>query len=235
MAQNKSHLINAQDIHPALWRASQLAGGHSQTINTGWPDLNQQLPGQGWPCGALTELCLAQHGIGELRLLRPALAQCPSQQQIVLINCPFMPHAQCWANWSLAGNHPLLWVKTSTLQNTLWAAEQTLRHNACAALLCWLPACSPRHLHRLNVAAQGSEALCFFFSSLQSLRQPSPVPLRIALKPDPQGLGLHIAKRQGPSCNRPVVLALNDFPRVLMPRIPYVKVASHALDQPVFH
>lgn len=235
MAQQNSRIINAQDIHPALWRASQLAQGRPNTISTGWPALDHQLPGRGWPCGALTELSLARHGIGELRLLLPALASCPPKQQIVLLNCPFTPHMQCWANWSLAHSHPLLWVKTGNLQQVLWAAEQTLRHDACAALLCWLPPCSPRLLHRLQVAAQGSQALCFFFSGPQSLRQPSPVPLRIALKPEPQGLGLHIVKRQGPSCNTPVMVPLNDLPRVILPGIPATIEGAHALDQPVFH
>lgn len=234
--QTGAGMLDVQNIHPSLWRASQLAASHRATINTGWAGLNQQLPGQGWPCGAITELCLPQPGVGELRLLRPALALCPPRQQIVLINCPFIPNAQCWANWSLLQKHPLLWVNTQSLSNTLWAAEQTLRHDACAALLCWLPkGVTSKHLRRLGIAAQGTQALCFLFNRLHQLQQPSPVPLRIGLQPAPQGLQLHIAKRQGPACHTPVMVALTDLPRLSATALRPAHVVSHALYQPVFH
>lgn len=61
-------------LHPALWRASQVGGGRRAVTASGFATLDAQLPGQGWPHGELTELLLAQPGIGELRLLAPALA-----------------------------------------------------------------------------------------------------------------------------------------------------------------
>jgi hypothetical protein len=38
-----------------------------------YPTLSAELPGGGWPVGALVELLLQQAGVGEVRLLRPAL------------------------------------------------------------------------------------------------------------------------------------------------------------------
>ncbi len=61
-------------LHPAVWRAAQLGGGPPRVCPTGFDALDAQLPGGGWPQGVLTELLLAQPGIGELRLLAPALA-----------------------------------------------------------------------------------------------------------------------------------------------------------------
>ena len=61
-------------LHPALWRASQLGGGRGAVTASGFAALDAQLPGGGWPHGALTELLLPHPGIGELRLLAPALA-----------------------------------------------------------------------------------------------------------------------------------------------------------------
>jgi len=61
-------------LHPAVWRAAQLGGGPPRVCATGFDTLDAQLPGGGWPQGVLTELLLAQPGIGELRLLAPALA-----------------------------------------------------------------------------------------------------------------------------------------------------------------
>ncbi|GCL61093.1 hypothetical protein [Pseudaquabacterium pictum] len=61
-------------LHPAVWRASQLGGGAQATSPSGFAGLDAELPGGGWPHGVLTELLLPQPGIGELRLLAPALA-----------------------------------------------------------------------------------------------------------------------------------------------------------------
>ena len=61
-------------LHPAVWRASQLGAGAQATSPSGFAALDADLPGGGWPHGVLTELLLPQPGIGELRLLAPALA-----------------------------------------------------------------------------------------------------------------------------------------------------------------
>ena len=61
-------------LHPAVWRASQIGGSILRTSASGFAALDAQLPGGGWPHGVLTELLLPQPGIGELRLLAPALA-----------------------------------------------------------------------------------------------------------------------------------------------------------------
>jgi len=61
-------------IHPGLWRASQLGRASGRTVETGYAALSAELPGGGWPEGALVELLVQQTGIGELRLLAPAPA-----------------------------------------------------------------------------------------------------------------------------------------------------------------
>jgi protein ImuA len=60
--------------HPAVWRASQIGGLARPVTTSGFAALDAQLPGGGWPHGVLTELLLPEPGVGELRLLAPALA-----------------------------------------------------------------------------------------------------------------------------------------------------------------
>ncbi|MBL8351668.1 MAG: translesion DNA synthesis-associated protein ImuA [Burkholderiaceae bacterium] len=60
--------------HPAVWRASQIGGAARRVTTSGFDALDAELPGGGWPHGVLTELLLPEPGIGELRLLTPALA-----------------------------------------------------------------------------------------------------------------------------------------------------------------
>ena len=60
--------------YPAVWRASQIGGVARPVTTSGFSALDAQLPGGGWPHGVLTELLLPEPGVGELRLLAPALA-----------------------------------------------------------------------------------------------------------------------------------------------------------------
>ena len=60
--------------NPKVWRGSSQAGIRTG-LASGYPKLDRYLPGGGWPLEALTEILTGQYGIGELRLLMPALAQ----------------------------------------------------------------------------------------------------------------------------------------------------------------
>lgn len=61
-------------IHPALWRAAGFGRGRAPVLSSGFAALDAELPGGGWPGGVLTELLLPHPGVGEWRLLAPALA-----------------------------------------------------------------------------------------------------------------------------------------------------------------
>jgi hypothetical protein len=39
--------VLAEEIHPSLWRASQLARGRGRVVETGYPALSAELPGGG--------------------------------------------------------------------------------------------------------------------------------------------------------------------------------------------
>ncbi len=62
-----------ETLHPAVWRASQLGVGRAAVTPSGFAALDAQLPGGGWPHRVLTELLLLHPGVGEMRLLAPAL------------------------------------------------------------------------------------------------------------------------------------------------------------------
>jgi protein ImuA len=66
--------LRPESLHPALWRAAQLGRATGAGLPTGFPALDAELPGGGWPRQALTELLLPHPGVGEWRLLAPVLA-----------------------------------------------------------------------------------------------------------------------------------------------------------------
>ncbi|MBO1113000.1 translesion DNA synthesis-associated protein ImuA [Bordetella petrii] len=196
-------MLPPEHIHPALWRATQLARGAERGVPTGHAALSALLPGGGWPPGALVELLAPHPGVGEIRLLQPALAQLDSRQAIALVQPPHVPHLACWQGWRLAPRQ-LLWVAPERPADALWAAEQILKHGSCGALLCWLPAARPEALRRLHLAAQGGSTLCFALRPATAAQQASPALLRLALAPVPGGLSVHILKRRGPACAEPL-------------------------------
>ena len=60
--------------NPRVWRGRDQAGCRAG-LSSGYPELDRHLPGGGWPPDSLTEILTAHYGIGELRLLMPALAR----------------------------------------------------------------------------------------------------------------------------------------------------------------
>src|SRR5690625_1140809 len=80
-------------IHPSLWRGTQLAHAYEKTVPTGYPALNSELPGQGWPTGTLIELMPERPGVGEIQLLKPALLQLQAEGRIMVLNPPHTPSA----------------------------------------------------------------------------------------------------------------------------------------------
>jgi protein ImuA len=122
-----------ENLHPSLWRASQLARSAGRCIDTGHLPLSMQLAGGGWPTGSLIELLIQQSGIGELRLLTPALRKV-ANRKIVMIQPPQTPNALSLASMGIAPAN-LLWIKSSATADTLWAAEQVLRSGSCGAVV----------------------------------------------------------------------------------------------------
>jgi len=219
--------MRPEHIHPALWRATQLARGTARCVDTGHAVLSAQLPGGGWPLGTLIELLQPHPGLGEIRLLLPALAQVDGARAIALVQPPHTPHIACWSQWRLDPAR-LLWVDPATPADTLWAVEQILRHGTCGALLCWLPRVRHEALRRLHLAAAGSDTLFFALRPAPAARQASPAPLRLALDSAPAGLSIRVLKRRGPACDTPFFIPFEPN----RPPVPHAPLDRRVLAQP---
>ncbi len=184
-----------QQLHPALWRADSLARVSGACLDSGFTDLNQQLPGQGWPLGQLLELFLAQPGSAELSLLAPALRQL-SEGALLLLNPPFLPCALAYAGWQIPWQR-CVWVRRQNQATVLWACEQALKQGACAAVICWAEGLKHTALRRLQLAAQSSQSLFCLVRPTREASQASPANLRIQVQTQAQGLRLRILKRRG--------------------------------------
>jgi hypothetical protein len=192
--------------HPVwLGRAPQLA---APAVPTGFQALDGELPGGGWPRGALTEILGSQEGIGELALLLPALGALTwAGKRVIWLAPPHLPYAPALAAAGL-NLAQLAVVRAPGRRDALWAAEQALRSGSCHALLGWLRRPSYDELRRLAVAAEGSSALVALFRPREAATESSPACLRLALEPDGDALSVHILKRRGMPAAAPLRLTV---------------------------
>jgi protein ImuA len=189
----------------SIWRADQMGSWQATAATTGYQQLDQELPGQGWPRSALIELLLQQPGIGEMRLLKPALEIIARKRRVALVQPPYLPQAAAWLDWGMAPEQ-LLWIQTRRTADALWSAEQILQNGSCGALLFWQPQIRSEALRRLHLAAQTSDTVFWMFRPLAAAQDSSPAPLRLALRPASAGLAIDIVKRRGPQREEPIIL-----------------------------
>src|SRR2546423_13440047 len=93
----------AELLHnPLLWQGDRLARAED-AVASGFTALDRELPGGGWPQASLTELLLDHQGIGELRLVLPAL-QAPGRtgEGVAPVAPPPAPDAAAVARPGLA-------------------------------------------------------------------------------------------------------------------------------------
>src|SRR5688572_30347423 len=147
--------------HPVwLGRAPQLA---APAVPTGYQVLDSELPGGGWPAGALTEILSSQEGIGELQLVLPALAALTwAGKRVVWLAPPHLPYAPALAAAGVDLSQIAV-VRAPRRRDALWAAEQVLRAGCCHALIGWLRRVGYDELRRLAVAAEASPAWVALF------------------------------------------------------------------------
>ncbi|MBK4734597.1 translesion DNA synthesis-associated protein ImuA [Noviherbaspirillum pedocola] len=197
-----------QPISHAVWRADQMGACEAPVTATGHAQLDAELPNGGWPASTLIELLLQQPGIGEMRLLQPALAAIAKTRRVVLVQPPHAPQIAAWSAWGLP-HEQLLWLKTPHTADALWSAEQILRNGSCGALLFWQSEVRAEALRRLHLAAQASSTVFWMLRPLSAAAQPSPAPLRLVLRPDAGGIAIDIIKRRGPLAAQPLHLPLD--------------------------
>ena len=215
-------------LHPALWRADQVGRQTDAAWPTGFAPLDLVLPGGGWPSRVLTELLLPHPGVGEFRLLAPALVAVQKAQRSVMLFDP--PAALCaWALAALGLDMQQLVVvqnpaasgqarrKPGRLRepprvaaDILWALEQALTSGHVGAVLAWLPVRLPADaLRRLQLAAQGHDGPAFLAREVEAQLKPSAAPLRLQLDAaGPDESRVRLLKRRGPPLAQALHLSL---------------------------
>ena len=188
----KDELLEKLLENPRVWRGSSqtsMLGG----LASGYPKLDRCLPGGGWPLQALTEILIGHYGIGELRLLMPALAQLSAEDirqyageyaepgWIAWIAPPFQPYAPALQQCGIDLSRMLI-VRPKDDSELLWSAEQALSSGTCAAVLLWPDKLDDQASRRLQLAAEKGHSWAIAFRPLAARQQPSAAALRLELQ-----------------------------------------------------
>ena len=204
----RSHETRARRTaaQPARLARRQLARVE-QVVPSGFPELDRALPGGGWPQGALTELLSDEEGIGELRLLLPALAAPGAGGEGDRPGGPSLSSPR--ARLCCGGHRPGAGDRRRRPRRTSIAGGRpsrpcapTARERFCSGRA----RSSEQRLRRLQLAAQEGEALAFVFATTARAAQPSPSPLRMRLSPAGARLRVDVFKRRGGVMSAPLLL-----------------------------
>ncbi|MEP7063946.1 MAG: translesion DNA synthesis-associated protein ImuA [Betaproteobacteria bacterium] len=203
--------------NPAIWRGDDCAP-EPAALPSGFAPLDAVLPGRGWPAAALTEICLAREGIGEIRLTLPALIHLQREgRDIVWIAPPHRPYAPALAAAGLDLAR-LLIVRCDSPQDALWAYEQALRAPECGAAFAWLATHDERVLRRLAVAARDGHTFGVLWRRPGQHAEAASAALRLALAPHHGQIAVRVVKRRGGDIARPILLDVGaPLPPLLQP------------------
>jgi len=216
MSRDLSRLLE----HPAIWRGRSVA--RTKTFPTGFPALDEGLPGGGWPHAGLIEILPTCFGAGELSLLLPVLAAVtrrPEARWCAWVAPPLQPFAPALVRCGVALERVLVvqaqkgsrksgtksGAKSGAAKSArggegssaLWAFEQTLRSGACDIALGWLRSALPRQIRRLHLAAERGATLGVLFRPREAARDSSPAVLRVAVEPAAAGARVTLLKSRG--------------------------------------
>ena len=170
--------------HPGLWRAGELKR-EPETVASGYELLDRHLPGRGWPRAGLCDFMLQTAGVGELRLLMPALARLSRQTRwIAWVNPPFVPYAPALEATGVDIDKILL-IHPKTHKDALWALERASKSGTCSAALGWLDErqLDVKDTRRLQLAARQGGTLTCLFRPEQAREVNSMAELRLQMQP----------------------------------------------------
>ena len=170
--------------NPNLWRGCDISGQGSHGRSTGFSQLDNILPGRGWPHKGLMEIITPHWGMGELQLLIPLMRSIVEQGQWILwISPPYLLYAPALIQAGINTDRVLLVKPDTSCKDALWSMEKALQTGDCGLVLAWQNWLPNKVLRRLQLAADVGNTLGVLFKHHDSEHSPSLMRLKIEDSP----------------------------------------------------
>ena len=185
-----------------LWKASKIDNEYGLTMSSGFEILDKELPGLGWPQSGVTEVLYDRTGIGELKLMMPAISRLSRSQNrwIALIDPPHIPYAPALEHEGV-NLARLLIITQKTQGDYLWALEKSISSKSCRAVIAWPNQIKDAQVRRLQVASREGNCWTILLRSERLASRTSPAELRVRLRSCPSAestnMRVKILKRHG--------------------------------------
>ena len=174
------HIDELLHDNPNLWRGCDMAGQGCHGRSTGFPQLDDILPGRGWPDRGLVEIISPCWGMGELQLLIPLMRSIVEQGKwIIWISPPYLLYAPALVQAGINTGRVLVVTLDTSCKDALWSMEKALQTENCGLVLAWQNWLPGRVLRRLQLAAATGDTLGVLFKHHDSKYSPSPIRLKI--------------------------------------------------------
>ena len=171
--------------------------GASQVTATGVDQLDELLPGGGWPKGGLVEIIVPYGCADATAMVLPALERLSRQGRWLAMVTP--PHSARSAVFTASGINAsrLMQVNPHPGRSGLWTVESMLSSGDCSAVLAW-PVCETGLMDkRLQKAAVAGKALCVLFRYGCVPVHNSCVDIRLKLGTSATGRALYLINSRG--------------------------------------
>lgn len=147
-----------------IWRLGDETTKNRDVYRSGLKELDNFLPGGGWPRMGLIEIIVKHYGLGELQILMPLMRNLTTHDKLLLWICP--PYKICTSTLIKAGIdiEKLLIINSEVrTKDALWAAEQALQTQEFGIVLLWRNDVTRSALHRLLLATKNNKTLGVLF------------------------------------------------------------------------
>jgi len=166
--------------NPNLWRGCDMAGQGFHGIGTGYHELDDILPGRGWPSSGLVEVIARHSGMGELQLLIPLIQSVIKQGKWILcVAPPYLLNAPALTQAGIDIDQILIVKQDTPCKDALWSMEKAMQTETCGLVLAWQNWLPGKVLRRLQLAAEVGDTLAVLFKHNDSKYSPSSLRLQI--------------------------------------------------------
>ena len=166
--------------NPNLWRGCDMAGQGFHGIGTGYHELDDILPGRGWPSSGLVEVIARHSGMGELQLLIPLMQSVIKQGKWILcVAPPYLLNAPALTQAGIDIGQILIVKQDTPCKDALWSMEKAMQTENCGLVLAWQNWLPGKVLRRLQLAAEVGDTLAVLFKHNDSKYSPSSLRLQI--------------------------------------------------------